>query len=138
MLPNEKFLCCYSFGIIFLWAIINSIFLQSIWELPSHAVMPLSLIVVFHALVVMSKMLNVPIPTPLWKQSKFWLCSAIVIYHSSTFFHWCIYNYHHNHIIMNRVNLVMCWIFYAALTYSIWLNRNENKLQFSEISIFTN
>ncbi len=113
---------------LFTWAILNSLFFQSIWEMPSYVVIPFNLMVIFCSLLVLRKMLDEPIQIHLLKQSQFWFCTAVLLYQSCSFFYWTIYNFlgGESSMLLLKLNLAMCILYYTTLTYSVWLNKKEN------------
>jgi len=121
------------FALLLVFCIINSCFIQSIYILPTHSVNATSLLVVTCSLMVFVNMLDEPVSTSLWRQSKFWLNASVFFYHTTSFVVWTVPNYFQANQIMSEIPQylvpVMCCFFYAALAVSLYLNKRENEIR---------
>lgn len=117
------------FVMLFLFCLVNSSFIQPIHLFPAYNVNATSLVVVTCSLLVFLKMLDEPVATPLVRQSKFWLNTAVFFYHAAAFFVWTMTNYvYENNMgtpLLYKINIGMCWMLYSVLGISLWLNKNE-------------
>ncbi len=119
----------FVYFVVFLFCILNSIFVQSTKIIPSYNLNALSLVVIASSLLFYLKMLKEPISSPIQHQSQFWLNTAILFYHSSSFVIFSLTNHFHlNNYSLSQLkymNIIMCCVYYPALGYSLWLNAKE-------------
>ncbi len=109
--------------------IATTFFFKNKDDFPWIQILMLSLIIIYNSLLVLRQMLDEPVETSIFRQSKFWLCSIVFIYYACTFFYWCMYNLLNNEALdyMMMFNTILCCVFYPVLTYSVYLNTIENK-----------
>lgn len=108
-------------------SIINTIFYQHIFSVPSNIVLVSSLIYVLCALVMFKKMLLHITNKPLASQEIFWFNIATLIYYTFTFFCWSFYNYLVKYnppiiFLMTNVLYFLSLLYYLILGISIYLN----------------
>lgn len=115
--------------IVFIFCIINSLYVQSPGIIPSYNLNALSLLVITSALLFFLNMLKEPVSSPILRQSKFWMNTAVLFYHASSFVIISLMNHFHSNNFslsyLKYTNIVMCCIYYPVLGMSLWLNSKE-------------
>jgi|GEM_PF-6633316 hypothetical protein len=121
----------FFYVLVFIFFIINSLFWQKLNMLPTYSLNLKALLLIASSLLLFLHMLNEPDKRSIFEQSTFWMNSAVLVYHATTFVTFTITNYlylnNYPTMIHGHINLVMCWIYYPILGLSLWLNAKEVK-----------
>ena len=131
---KNKFWFTYSPLLILIFSIINTLFFQSVWSVPSNVVLISSLIFVIYSLLTFKYLLSdVSSSTSLVRLDIFWCNAIIAAYFTCIFFCWSFYNFFLRHNIAATVftNTIYYanYIYYFTLGISIYLNsKKERKL----------
>jgi hypothetical protein len=112
--------------------ILNSIFVQNIYTLPSNAIVISSICYVLLSLLLFKQMLANPSSESLSKQSVFWLNCNIIIFFSTTFFIWSFYNtFIKNYVptkIISTFNYYLTFLFYLVMLIALILDKKRSAL----------
>lgn len=111
-------------------SLINSLFFQTFFSFPSNAIMLSYLMFVIFSLILFMHMLNAPKEVNIFSQGIFWFNCAMLIYSILLPVCFGILNYLIKHnlntSILNDGIQYVSYVFYAALGYAMYLDRNRS------------
>jgi hypothetical protein len=99
--------------VLYLFMIVNTLFLQADDYLPTYNQQATGLFVIFLALKCYLQILKTPSDTPLIRNSIFWLNSGFFFYHASTFFLWVVFDF-----LLKKgddMDFLLDWNYYVSL-----------------------
>jgi hypothetical protein len=111
------------------FAIINTLFIQTILEFPTHFILLAQGIYLLYALTGFRQMLLFPIDKPLNKQSFFWLNTALLFFSTMLFLFFGLLNYinSHNYDVgpLYTFSYIINFLYYALLLIALSANKKE-------------
>jgi hypothetical protein len=111
------------------FAIINTVFIQTILEFPTHFILLAQGIYLLYALIGFRQMLLFPIDKPLNKQSFFWLNTALLFFSTMLFLFFGLLNYinSHNYDVrpLYTFSYVINFLYYALILIALTANKKE-------------
>ncbi|MDB5285388.1 MAG: hypothetical protein JWR05_337 [Mucilaginibacter sp.] len=111
------------------FAIINTVFIQTILEFPTHFILLAQGIYLLYALIGFRQMLLFPIDKPLNKQSFFWLNTALLFFSTMLFLFFGLLNYinSHNYDVrpLYTFSYVINFLYYAFILIALTANKKE-------------
>lgn len=131
---------CYlnwSVPIFTILCLLNLVFYQDIYNIPSNSVLVGSLIFIICALFLYQKMLTEISEVRVYRNELFWFNTGVLIQFTITFFCWSFYNYFkkenfHTQYLIDIVYYV-CLLYYVLIGISIYLNGKNNR-HYSELN----
>lgn len=121
----------YSPLLMLVLAILNTIYFQSIWAIPSNMVLICSLSYIIYALITFNYLLNNVSEVSLLKSDLFWSNAITLAYFTCTFFCWSFYNF----FVKKKINTTLIadiiyyanHIYYLTLGMAIIMNSRKKK-----------
>ena len=115
--------------------ILNTIFLQDMYTMPTIGINILQLLVIFNACMLFMYLLDKPNSIPMIRDAVFWFNTSTFIYYATSYFIFTIpYFLISNQISVNTtgsINVFLCWLYYPIIGYSFYLNANRAKYETS-------
>jgi|GEM_PF-1107727 len=134
---KSRFLLYFSYTSalgLFVFALANLYFFQSLRTFPSNSILISSVLILFLVLYSFIDMLNKVEPLPLVKQGLFWFNAANLILYSTSFFYWGLFNMllatEHFPMIIFYIISTLSIISYIFYGFSLYLGKKISVNEF--------
>lgn len=116
----------YSAVILIIFSLLNSIFFQNIFSMPSNAFLAQNIMLIIWCILLYFEILEWPSQINIYKNSTFWATVALLFFHFLSFAFYLTYNFFLDAklkiSIIQRIHLISNYIFYGLLSFSVLLN----------------